>query len=205
MILKAKHNIIIYNFFRNYAIRKTNKVFDKVFFDGNFEDKNKPILLIANHVSWWDGFWLMYLNRKMLHRKFHFMMLENQLKKFWFFNYTGGFSINKQSKSIIETLNYTLDLLKDSNNLIIIFPQGKITSKYESNIKFEKGLDWIIKRAMEIQILQVVNLVDYFSNPKPSLYVYFKEYKISENNKNIDQSFQQFYNQSIEKQKLKAF
>jgi len=204
MILKAKHNFFIYNFFRNYAVRKTNKFFENVYITGTYKNKDKPLLVIANHISWWDGFWVMYINRKIFKRKFHFMMLEEQLKKYWFFNYSGGFSVNKKSKTIIETLNYTLELLKDKNNMVLIFPQGEIKSIYENNIKFEKGIDWIIKKSENIQIIQVANFVDYFSKQKPSLYIYLEEFEQNKKT-SLEKSYNQFYSKSVEKQKTKAF
>ncbi len=204
MIIKAKHNFFIYNFFRNYAVRKTNRCFEAVNIIGEYEKKEKPLLIVANHISWWDGFWIMYLNRTFFKKKFHFMMLEEQLKKYRFFNYSGGFSVNKKSKTIIETLQYTTDLLKDKKNMVLIFPQGEIKSIYETNIKFEKGLDWIIKKTDNIQIIQVANFVDYFSKPKPSLYIYFEEFNPEKNTK-LEQSYNQFYSNCIEKQKLKPF
>lgn len=200
-MLKAKHNFLIYKFFKNYSIRKTNKVFERVNMVGNFNDKQRPVLVICNHISWWDGFWIMYLNLKILHRKFHFMMLEDQLKKYWFFNYSGGFSVQKKSRSVIESLNYTIELLNDKENMVLIFPQGKIHSLHNSNIKFEKGLEWISNKTNDIQILQVANLVDYFSQPKPSLFMYLEEYNSNNKLLTIEKSYQQFYLQCIEKQK----
>lgn len=202
MIIKAKHNFIIYNFFRNYAVYKTNKHFEKVNIIGDYKHKNKALLVVANHISWWDGFWIMYLNRKLLKRKFYFMMLEEQLKKYWFFNYSGGFSIKKNSKSVLETLNYTNQLLNDKNNMVLIFPQGEIKSIYENTIRFEKGIDRLLKKSNNIQVLQVVNLIDYFSNSKPTLYIYLKEFELDNQNADtIEKSYQDFYFQSISKQK----
>lgn len=196
MIIKSKHNLIIYNFFKNYSIRRVNKIFDRVEIIGNFKHQNTPLLVISNHTSWWDGFWIMYLNQKIFQRKFHFMMLEEQLKKYWFFNFCGGYSINKKTKSIIESLNYTIELLKDKKNMVLIFPQGKIQSSYQKYIKFEKGIEWVLKRTKNIQIVEVVNLVDYFSKPKPTLYIYIKEF-CSDNIQNIEKSYNEFYENSI--------
>lgn len=200
MIIKSKHNFFIYNFFNKYAVSKTNKVFEAVHIAGNYKKQDKALLVIANHISWWDGFWIMYLNKKIFNRKFHVMMLEEQLKKYWLLNHTGGFSVNKKSRSIIETLQYIVELLEDKNNLVLIFPQGEIKSIYDNNIRFEKGLDWIIKKAENIQVIQVANFIDYFSKPKPSLYVYLEELFISKN-RSIEEAYQQFYFKCIEKQK----
>ncbi len=178
MIIKSKHHPIYYPYFKLcYAKWKVHRHFHKVYISGNFQEKNFPILIISNHVSWWDGIWVMYLNIKLLKRKFHFMMLEEQLKKNKICNYVGGYSVKKKSKSIIESLNYTVDLLSDNRNMVLIFPQGEIQSLYIPSIQFEQGIDHILKKAKgKVQVLFLVNRVDYFSNTKPSLFIYFQEY-----------------------------
>ncbi len=162
-----------------------------------------PILLISNHISWWDGFWAMYINLKVLNRKYHFMMLEDQLRKYWFFNYTGGFSVNKKSKSIIETIRYTSELLDNKENMVLIFPQGEIQTMHSQNMVFEKGLDPILKnKEGKVQIVFLANLVDYFSSPKPGIYFYIQEYNdLVFDSETIQYQYNEFYRRSIENQK----
>ena len=182
-----------------YAKWKIHRHFKKVHFIGEYEEKNRPIFVIANHVSWWDGIWIMFLNINFFKRKFHFMMLEEMIEKNRVANLVGGFSIKKGSRSIIESLNYTAELLSDKNNMVLVFPQGEITSLYSPQLEFEKGFRNVLKKVgEEPQIFFIVNLVDYFSDTKPSLYVYFKEYE----NKNLDSEkmqsdFNQFYSECI--------
>ena len=108
------------------------------------------------------------------------MMLEHQLKKHWYFNKAGAYSINKGSKSIIESLDYTAELLSDNENLILIFPQGEIQSLHINDYKFEKGIDRILNKIdNEIQFVFMANLVDYFSSPKSGLFIYLKDYNYS--------------------------
>lgn len=178
MICRAKHNFFIYSFFKLYTVCKIRWNFNEVLIKGNFTDRNLPVLIISNHISWWDGFWAEYLNLKIFRRKyFYFMMLEEQLKKNRFLNYTGGFSVKKKTKSVIETLNYTSELLTDNRNIVLMFPQGEIQSLYNDEIGFEKGLEYTLRKIKgEIQIIFLVSLVDYFSQQKPSLFMYFMEY-----------------------------
>jgi hypothetical protein len=178
MIYKASHHFIIHPFFRFYSVWKTGSKFHKVYLNGTFTDKNLPVLLISNHFSWWDGFWAVYLNEKIFHRIFHFMMLEEQLKSHMFFNKTGGYSIKKGSRTIIETIDYTAQLLSDRKNLVLIFPQGEISSMHTRDISFENGIEHIIQKINgRIHIVFLVNIIDYFSSPKPGLYMYFMEYQ----------------------------
>lgn len=199
MILKATHHFIIYPFFKLYSLWKIKRNFHNVHIKGEFREKELPVLIISNHLSWWDGFWVMYLNIKLLHRKFYFMMLEEQLKKYMFFNKSGGYSIKKGSRSIVETLEYTVQLLTDKGNMVLLFPQGEIQSLYTRYIRFESGIGHIMKKVKnEIQIILLVSLVDYFSSPKPGLYLYVKEYTGSDfQTENLEKEYNHFYNYCI--------
>jgi len=201
MILKAKHNFLIYPFFKRYAEWIMKRHFGVIQILGEFQEKELPILLISNHISWWDGFWSMYLNVKVFKRKFHFMMLEEQLRKFWFFNYTGGFSVNKKSKSILETLNYTNNLLTNPDNMVLIYPQGEIASMHQQYFKFEKGLERILKNKDLFQLIFQVNIVDYFSTKNPGIYIYIQDFSDSVTDiTNMQESYTIFYKQCIENQ-----
>ena len=206
MILKAKHNWFIYNFFKGYTLWRVRRQFKPVKLLGEFHDKQMPVLLLSNHISWWDGFWALYINLKILKRKFHFMMLEDQLRKYWFFKYAGGFSVNKKSRSSLETLEYAADLLTDPKNMVLLFPQGEIESIYSRNFRFEKGLERIIKaKENNIQCLFLAFFIDYFSNPKPGIYCYLEEYdNPGFNATTIQNHYIEFYNRCLDKQvKLK--
>lgn len=206
MILKAKHNAVIYPFFKWFIRWKIRRNFKPIKIIGEVAHKNLPVLLITNHNSWWDGLWVEYVNQQIFKRKFYFMMLEDQLRKFWFFNYTGGFSVKKNSKSIIETLDYTRQLLTNKNNLVLMYPQGKIQSMHEPDFKFERGLEHILKKLQNpVQVIFMVSLVDFFSSDKPGLYLYLQEYTENEfKTENIQLAFSTFYQICIEKQKLEA-
>jgi len=105
------------------------------------------------------------------------MMLEEQLKKHMFFNKTGGYSVKKGSSSVIETLNYTADLLSDNRNIVLMFPQGKFDSMHNHSIKFEKGAGYVLgKLNHRIHIIFVANFIEYFSEKKPGLITYFTEF-----------------------------
>lgn len=204
-MIKAKHHPVIYPLFKALTRYLLKRNFSSTHIEGVFVDAGKPVLVIANHVSWWDGFWLIHLNLKMLHRKFHFMMLEDQLKKHWYFRYTGGYSVKKRSRSIVESINYTTELLQNSQNMVFMFPQGEINSLYNNSMQFEKGIQRIVGQCPEdVQVLFVANLVDYFSNPKPTLFMYIKSYSgksLKENS--VESEYNNFYNKSLDIQKAK--
>lgn len=132
------------------------------------------MLAIGNHVSWWDGFWMLKLNAQILKKKFHILMLENQLKPRLFFNKLGAIGITKNSKDIIHTLNYCSEVLSENNSILFFFPEGEINPMNSDKVYFEKGVMRILKNAPYPQLLMVVNLTEYFSNKKPTLFTFYK-------------------------------
>ncbi|HKJ79984.1 MAG TPA: lysophospholipid acyltransferase family protein [Prolixibacteraceae bacterium] len=204
MIIKAKHDFFIGPFIRWYVFRKMKREFHSFHFNGGLNDRKKPVLLVCNHISWWDGIWALHYNQKFLHRKFHFMMLEEQLRKNWFLRYTGGFSVRKKSRSVVETIDYSAELLTNAKNMVLLFPSGKIQSMYRNNIQFEKGVEKIIWKAKnEIQVVFMVNLIDYFSAPKPKLFCFTTEFSGAATTQKIEEAYNLFYQDCLSRQSIK--
>lgn len=203
-MIKPKHNFFIEKFFEFYTFRLIRKNFHSVQILGEYNLTNLPILLLSNHISWWDGFWSKYLNTKIFKHKFHFLMLEHQLKKYWYFQYTGGFSIKQNSKSVFESLDYTIELLKDKTNLVLFFPQGQIESQYNDHIVFRSGLKRILSNIQNpVNLVFQVNLIDYLNHKKPSLFIYFLEnLMVKTTIDEIETKYNNFLKNSISIQKL---
>ena len=151
--------------------------FHRVNLRGDFNDRGLPVLMIGNHFSWWDGFIANMVNIRLLHRKPHIMILEEQLAGRKFLNKAGAYSIKKGSRSAIESLNYSAELLSSKDNLVIIYPQGEFQSIYQHPVSFEKGIDMVVSQVRNsYHILFYAALVDYFSHRKPSLTIYYREF-----------------------------
>lgn len=206
-MLKAKHHWLVYPFFSWYTKYLIHRHFHHIVLNGSFDDRGLPVLLISRHQSWWDGFWAMRLNQKVFKRKFTFMMQEEQLRKYWYFNYAGGFSVKNNSRSVIETLNYTAELLRNPKHLVLMFPEGKIRSLYAGDILFQRGVEHILHRVhQEIHIVFAVFLIEYASFSRPVLYGYYTEYKEKGLIVNIlQQSYNRFYHDCLAQHQCMEF
>lgn len=201
-MIKASHHPIVYNFFKIYNTLNIKRSFNEVKVIGNVDVKEHSVLLISNHVSWWDGFWVLHLCMNVLYKKFHFMMLESELKKRPLFSKSGGFSIAKGAKSIIESLNYSSELLNDKNNLVLMFPQGKLHSLYHHDFKFEHGVERIIEKTPQSKLVFMATFIEYFDHPKPDLYIYLSEFNPDNLKKNeLVTFYSRFYNECLETHK----
>ena len=131
------------------------------------------VLLLCNHFSWWDGIWAGHLTYRHLGRKFHIMMQEDHLLQRPYFRHVGGFSVNPKSREVVQSLNYTAELLSNPANLVTMFPQGELVSNHATNIHLEKGVAHIVKKVKgNCQIIYYTALIDYFESLKPSVYLH---------------------------------
>lgn len=195
-MIKARHTFTGTMVLNLYSGKKMNRVFHETRYIGAWSENGLPILMLSNHFSWWDGFIQYRLNRKVFDRKLYIMMLEEQLLKNMILNKCGCFSVRKNSRSIIETLDYCLDVLKEPDNMLLMFPQGEVQSMHIERIKFESGLRYLLKHIEnEINIVLNVNLVDYFSEKKPTMNIYFKvlSSNLFPDTQTIEKEYNEFY------------
>ena len=180
-MLKPRQNKFIYSFFSWYISRIINSDFNKMEFNRVSFDEDRAILLLANHFSWWDGFLLFQINKLYFRKKFYVMISEDNYQKVWFLKYLGGFSVKKNSRSVIETLEYAGSLLDDADNLVIIFPQGKLYSNHTDQIEFQKGLMNMINISKrKFQYIFAASFVDYFEHRKASVICYLQVWEGAE-------------------------
>lgn len=193
LIISKYHTKILIGFF-----------FGSVKYSGEYEEKGLPILMMANHFSFYDGFIQILLNFKIFKRRFHFMMLEKELRKNMQLTKLGACSISKGKRSSLESLGYAIELLQDKENLFLFFPQGKIQSIYTREFTFEKGLlSHILENAKnDFQLVFNVNLINYGTRLRPDLCVYYQTQHINAdtNAKDVERAFNRFAKACFTKQ-----
>ena len=181
MMVKPKSNKVIYAFFSWYIERIIKKDFSGFEYNKIAVDPQKAILLLSNHFSWWDGFLIFHLNKIYFKKKFHVMVLEETAKKVSFLKYLGAFGIEKNAKSLVESLAYAGQLLDNPDNLLLIFPQGKLHSLHSKSIGFEKGVSRIIDASKKnFNYVFAAIVTDYFDQRKPNLKIALQHWEAPE-------------------------
>jgi len=174
-MIKPGKNFIIRQILHSYVTWIVNHHFHELKFDPIEINPNRSILLIANHFSFWDSLILFIVCRKLVKKNFYVMAREDTTVKFQYVKYGGAFSINKQSRDMLESLDYAAELLDDPKNLVLIFPQGKLYSNFVNTIQFEKGITRVIEKADgKFQLLFAATFVQYLKHKKPTATVYLK-------------------------------
>jgi len=178
IMIKARHATWARFIFEPYLNHIFRKHFHLLQWPESFPEENgtRSILLVANHFSWWDGFFWYKANQILFKKKFHIMMLEDQLERFWFFRYLGAFSVRKNSRYALKSLEYAAELLEDPENLVVIFPQGSIHVPWAKEVHTGKGAERLWKRAHTHSRLFYGNvLTHYGANPKPTATFFVEE------------------------------
>ena len=200
-MIKANYNPLSLWFYSSYFrvlqkifFRKISVITEDLFHEG------QSVLLLQNHFSLYDGYWSMYLCHKVFRRRFHVMMLEEQMAKRMFLTRCGVFSVRKNSRDLLESLDYASELLQNPRNVVTIYPTGEIISHHLQNFTFQRGFARLASDKNNCSIALAVILVDFFSMARPEIRIYLQNYSAEKTAKAIENAYLSFYQSCILKQ-----
>jgi 1-acyl-sn-glycerol-3-phosphate acyltransferase len=201
-MIRNKKNFLTQAILHVYTQSLIRRTFHEFLFNTIEIDRDKSILLVANHFSFWDALIMYKVNRMMLKKKFHVMVREDTTIHLHQLKYGGAFSVNKNSRDMLESLNYAAELLNDPKNLVLIFPQGKLHSNFVEQVHFEKGLGRIIEKAGEtFQLIFAATFIQYFRSKKPSITVYLsRQEHAGKTLEELQNAYQQHFDRSKKEQ-----
>lgn len=142
-------------------------------------DPALPLLLLPNHSTWWDGFFIHLLNKKIFHRRPYLMMLEEQLRRYPFFSRVGVFSVAPNpAQHTRASLRYAAQLLQDARNLVCLFPQGELASWEKRPLQYKRGLELILKlHDAPVNLLPLAIRLEFLGEQLPAAFFLFGENK----------------------------
>jgi len=196
-VIEANHSKFHSELLNLYISLILKTDFREIMITGDIKPDGRSVLLIPNHFSWWDGFFAWHLNRALFKKRYHVMMLEHELSKRMFFTRVGAFSVNLNSKSIIQSLSYCSQVLNNPDNLLLMFPQGKLSSQHSFDVQFRKGIERILTQTSNTRIIFAACLTDYYGYRKPSLTISLKEYDGLNSLDDIELAYNNHLRQSI--------
>lgn len=193
-----KQNFIIRWILHTYVLLTIKRHLYEINFNPLETDAGKSILLLSNHFSYWDSLILYTICRKLFKRKYHVMVREDTTVKLEYLKYGGAFSVNKKSRDMLKSLDYAAELLKSPQNLVLIFPQGKLYSNFVNDVHFEKGVTKIMAKAEEkFQLIFAAIFIQYMRSKKPNVTVYFENaISAGKTPAELKDAYQQFYDKA---------
>ena len=138
----------------------------------HFELRNKDAACIfyAQHTCWWDGligyclYWFLFKEKTN-------MMIEDLLS-FPLLRYVGGFSIDKKSpKSILRSMKYAVDFMKNEKISLWMFPQGVIKPPNHRPLELQKGLAYLAEKTGKVNLIPIAMQYPFLRQGLPEVMV----------------------------------
>jgi len=181
-MIRASKNKIFENLFSVYNTRLLKKHFFGIHLGGeqylNSWVKTIPTIIYANHSNWWDGLAAFHLSKLLWNIDAYIMMDIVQMKKYSFFKWIGAFSVNRNSpRESMESIEYSIDLLKNTNKVLWIFPQGIMQPNDLRPVKFYNGISKIAEAIGEFNLIPVTFRYEFLMEQLPEMFIRIGEIK----------------------------
>src|SRR5690606_18696619 len=103
-----------------------------------------PLLIAANHVSWWDGFLVRALQRALRPQApLHTVMTSAELARFPLLGWMGAVGMDPSSASSVGHAVGVLErrLSAHPEGVVAFFPQGRIWPSHRRPLGFARGVE----------------------------------------------------------------
>ena len=176
-MIRAQHRLWADFIFQPYLTRLFKRNFHTIQVLGALPEipPHLPLLLLPNHSTWWDGFFVYLLNKRIFRRTAYLMMLEEQLSSYRFFAKIGAYSIEpKYRQGIVESLGYTVELLNQRTSLVSVFPQGELLPWQTRPLGYKRGVEWILQKyGKSVAVLPLAIRTEFLGEKRPSAFFLF--------------------------------
>lgn len=180
------------------------KHFDGIFFRLHAErteaQKKLPMIVCANHSSWWDGYIAAIIERQ-IGVDTYLMMEESQLRRYFFFRWVGCFSVDRHNtRSALKSLHYAARMLKtQAGRMVWLFPQGEISPNDRRPLIFYNGAAYLARLSAPAYLYPVATRIEYLGEQRPALFISMGEPLLITTEESRATDFLRSYTQEMEK------
>ncbi|WP_437725361.1 lysophospholipid acyltransferase family protein [Sorangium sp. So ce861] len=133
-----------------------------------------PLLLVANHSSWWDPLVILHASVHLLGADAYAMMNAENLRRLPFFALVGAFGVDLDAPADgTAAVRYAARLLDRPGRAVWIFAQGRERPSDERPLGFRAGAAQIARVARRARVLPVGLRYEFAGEERPRLYLSF--------------------------------
>lgn len=136
---------------------------------------DRPLILIANHVSWWDGFLLRELQRSLRPgAPFHTVVLRRQLERHPILRRLGGIELDPGDRASVRRLLRGLARYRPTAPDLVLsyFPQGRIWPATRRPLGFHRGIEAVRRALAPATLLPVAIRLEPLVDPRPTPFLW---------------------------------
>jgi len=168
-MIRDAHHAVWTPLVHHYVLWKLRRAFRGVWLDGGLPRGAEPLILYANHTSFWDGF-VVHALVSAAGRRGYAVMEEQNLARYRFLARIGALSIRRGDRaSSLETLRHCARVLERPGSALLLFPQGRL-ERASAPLKLERGLA-VLGRMSGARAVPVALRYAFFEHEYPDVVV----------------------------------
>jgi 1-acyl-sn-glycerol-3-phosphate acyltransferase len=136
-------------------------------------DPSLPVVFVSNHVSWWDGFLLREVHRRVRpEAPFHTVMLERELSKHPYLRFLGCHGLVPGNANSWKAVQSDLSEIrtKDPSLCVAFYPQGRIWPAQRRPLGFQPGIRQLLRRLAPVQVVPVGLRFEPLNTQSPNVF-----------------------------------
>jgi 1-acyl-sn-glycerol-3-phosphate acyltransferase len=133
-----------------------------------------PLLLVANHTSWWDGFLLRQVHRRLRPTApLYTVMRQDQLRRHRFLRLLGALPLEPGSAASGLRLMRTLRQARRHSPTLVLsfFPQGRIYPSWKRPLGFRRGIATLSRLLAPLTVLPLGLHIEALGNERPTAFI----------------------------------
>ena len=133
-----------------------------------------PVLFVANHTSWWDGFLLRDVQRTLRPgASLYSVMTARELDRNPFLRRIGAVPLEPSSSaSVLALLRILRDIARTQRAVSIsYFPQGRIAPAWQRPLGFRRGVELLVRAIQPCWIIPVGLHIEPLNATRPTAFV----------------------------------
>lgn len=133
-----------------------------------------PLVLVANHVAWWDPLVILVASTAWLRRDAYALMDAGNLAAKPFFGLVGAFGVDRSDpRDGARALRHAAKLLRGPERAVWIFPQGREVPDGRRPLGFEAGAATLERLVPAVRCVPVAIRYAFLGEEKPVVLVAF--------------------------------
>ena len=168
-------------FFRLYVRRFIRKNFHAVRLlggsDTNPFDKLGPVVVVANHASWWDPMVSIFLGHYFAKEWNHFAPIEqDMLEKYDIFKKLGFFAVKKESaRGLRQFMECGKRVLESDSSVLWMTPEGEFRDPRVRPVEIKKGLGHLLAKSPNARVVPLALEYVFWNERQPEVMLSFGE------------------------------
>jgi len=131
-----------------------------------------PVILVANHTSWFDGFLLREVHRRIRPgAPLRSVMLDRELRRNPVLRWIGGTGFDPGHPQTLRSAIRALAGLRSEGVVVSYFPQGHIFPASRRPLGFRPGIDLLARQMAPVHVVPVALHLEMANRVRPTAWI----------------------------------